>query len=164
MRLAPFLLSLFALLFLGAAKKQPLLTVRFHAEANRHDGEPFAMPVKFRSPEREGFAERVPTISERDIVSIYPVPAADGSFGCAFQLNKHGTLALATLSTEKRGKSLVVFVATAGGMHQVIDMIIDKPIRDGVVYVPRGLTQLEITAMEKQFAIMGQGGRKKQKS
>ena len=161
MRVASFFLPLFALLFLGAAKKQPLLSVRFHAEANAHDGEPFAMPVKFRSPERAGFAERVPTISERDIVSIYPVPAADGSFGCAFQLNKHGTLSLATLSTEKRGKSLVVFVATAGGMHQVIDMIIDKPIKDGLIYVPRGLTQLEIAAMEKQFAIMGQGGRKK---
>lgn len=160
MRTVSRLLPLFALLFLGAAKK-PALSVRFHLEANARDGEPFAMPVKLRNPPRDAFAERVPSISERDVRAIFPVTAPDGSFGCAFQLNKHGSLKLQTMSLEKRGSAIVVFISTKAGMHQVIDLVIDKPIRDGIIYVPQGMTQLEILALQKQFPTMGQGGRKK---
>jgi hypothetical protein len=160
MRAAPLLLPLSALLFLGMAKK-PTVTVRFHIEANARDGEPFATPVKFRNPPREGFIERVPTLSERDIHAIFPVPAADGSFGCAFQFNKHGTFSLQTLSTQQRGRSLMVFVATKAGMHQVIDMIIDQPVKDGIIYVPTGLTAQEIAMLEKQFPRMGEQKGKK---
>jgi len=153
--LAPLLLS-----FVAAAKK-PQVSVRFHAEANARDGEPFAMPIKFQNPARDGFVERVPSISERDIKAVYPVPATDGTFGCAFQLDQHGRIGLQTLSTQRRGASLVVFVNTKSGMHQVIDMIIDKPITDGIVYIPRGLTQLEIAALQKKFRTMGAAAKRK---
>lgn len=149
-----------ALACLGMAKKPPV-AVRFHVEANARDGEVFAMPVKFHNPPRDGHVERVPTISERDIQAIYPAPGADGSMGCVFQLNRHGAFSLQTLSTEKRGASLVVFLSTKAGTHQVIDMLIDKPISDGIIYVPRGLTQMEVTALQKQFPLMGDSRKRK---
>ena len=149
------------LLLMMAAAKKPAVAVRFHAEANARDGEPFSMPVKFQNPPRDGFVERVPSISERDIRAVYPVRADDGSFGCAFQLDQHGRIGLQTISTQRRGASLVVFVNTKSGMHQVIDMLIDKPITDGIIYIPRGLTEAEIAALQKQFRTMGAAAKRK---
>jgi hypothetical protein len=144
--LVPFL----SLLFVAGAKKQPI-SVRFHVEANARDGETFAMPVKFQNPPREGYVERVPTLSERDVSEVKPFQVGDGTFACAFMLNAHGRTSLQTLSTEKRGSSMVIYVSTKGGTHQVIDLLIDKPITDGIIYVPRGLTGLEVAALHKQF-------------
>lgn len=161
MRIARLLVLAFMVLgTLGAARK-PALSVGFHAEANARDGEPFAMPVKFQNPERDGFVERIPSLSDRNIQAIYPVAAADGTFGCAFQLDQSGRIGLQTLSAERRGTSLVVFLSTKTGVHQVIDMVIDKPVNDGIIYVPRGLTQFEIAALQKQFRTMGQTKKRK---
>ena len=148
------------LLFVAAARKQAI-AVRFHVEANARDGETFAMPVKFENPPRAGFVERIPSLSERDIKAIFPTRTPDGTFGCAFMLTGHGRFALQSLSSERRGSSLVVFVSTKTGMHQVVDLMIDKPIADGVIYVPAGLTGLEIEALQKQFPTLGQGKNKK---
>ena len=153
------LIALLGFCLLGAAKK-PAVAVRFHVEANARDGDVFAMPVKFRNPPRDGHVERVPSISERDVQAIYPTNAGDGTFGCAFVLNAHGRNALQTISTQKRGASLVVFVSTKTGTHQVVELIIDKPINDGVIFVPKGLTLLEIEALQKQVPTKGQKKRK----
>jgi hypothetical protein len=120
------------------------------------DGERFANPVKLLYPPRDAFVQKVPTISERQIKSMYPYQAVDGSWGCAFQLDASGRLALEVLSTEKRGSSVVVFIGTKSGAHQVIDMKVDKVITDGIVTIPRGLTEMEVEALKKNFPPMPQ--------
>jgi len=150
LRLLPALL---ALTCLGMARKQ-VITVRFYAEANAKDGEAFSKRVKFQNPPREAFIERVPSINERNINSIYPFEANDGTWGAAFLLDHKGRIDLEVLSTEKRGSSLVVFVVTKNGVHQVIDMLIDKPVRDGIISIPRGLTELEIKTLSKEYPLM----------
>lgn len=159
---ARLLLLALALCSLGFAKKQ-VITVRFHAEANERDGQPFAMPVQFRNPERKGFASQIPAISERNIEAIFPFRAADGTGGCAFRLDNFGRTALEEMSLSNRGASVVVFVGTKVGTHQVVDMIIDRVIRDGIISIPRGLTDLEIATLEKEFKIMGQKGKNEKK-
>lgn len=155
MKTARLLLFLsLALLFVAAAKK-PTIALRFHVETNARDGDVFAMPVKFQNPPRDGFVERVPSLSERDVRAIFPTNAGDGTLGCAFMLTAHGRTSLQTFSTERRGSSLVIFISTKTGTHQVIDMAIDKPITDGIIYVPRALTELEIAALQKQFPTAG---------
>ncbi len=154
------LLSLVAFSFLGMAKKQ-LISVRFHVEANDRDGEPFSLPAKFHNPDRDGFVEKIPAVSERDIRAIYPVPADDGSFGCLFQLDSHGAIGLQTVSTERRGATMIGFISTKAGRHQAAELAIDKPITDGRIFIPRGLTQLEIEALQKQFPTIGQRGKQK---
>ena len=160
MRIAPLLLPVLALASFGFAKK-PNITVRFHVEANEREGQPFAMPVTFHNPERKGAAAQIPAISERNIESIFPFLAPDSTSGCAFKLDNFGRTALEEMSLSNRGASVVVFVGTKTGTHQVIDMVIDKVIRDGIISIPRGLTDLEIAALEKEFKIMGQVGKKK---
>ena len=160
MRKAPLFLLALALGCAGFAKK-PNITVRFHVEANERDGQPFAMPVTFHNPERKGAAAQIPAISERNIESIFPFPAPDGSSGCAFGLDNFGRTALEEMSLSNRGASVVVFIGTKKGTHQVIDMVIDKVIHDGIISIPRGLTDMEIAALEKEFKIMGQVGKRK---
>jgi hypothetical protein len=161
MKTGRLLLLLPLALLLVAAAKKPALALRFHVETNARDGDAFAMPIKFENPPRDGYIERVPSLSERDVRAIFPTNAGDGSFGCAFMLTAHGRTSLQTFSTERRGSSLAVFVSTKTGTHQVIDLAIDKPITDGIIYVPRGLTQLEIAALQKQFPTAGAGGKRK---
>ncbi len=151
--------SLFACLFLGMAKKSEV-TVRFYAEANKMDTDRFAKPLTFRNPPREGYVENVPTIHEKFIKAVYPFQAPDGSWGCAFKLDHSGRLNLEVLSTERRGTSLVAFFGTKKGAHQVVELLIDKPIRDGIISIPSGLTELEIAAITKEWPVLGQKKRK----
>src|SRR5688572_20357252 len=150
---AAAVLAIAALGAMGAARK-PTVSVRFHVEAIGSAGGSFTMPAKFKNPPRDSHIESVPFASERNITAIYPVTHPDGTIGCAFQLDRSGALGLETVSTDRRGASIVTFIASKHAMHQVIDLPIDKPIRDGIIYLPTGLTPGEIELLRKKFPIM----------
>ena len=150
LRLLPAVL---ALTCLGMARG-PKVTVRFYTEANPRDTEAFSKPITFTNPPRQALIEKVPSINERSIKTMYPFEAADGTWGAAFLLDNKGRIDLEVVSTQRRGSSLVVFVVTKKGIHQVVDMVIDKPVRDGVITIPKGLTELEIRALAKEYKLM----------
>ena len=152
--------AIIGLMLLAMAQKVPV-TVRFYAEANAQDTDHFAMPIQFKNPPRSGFIEKLPTIHEKLIRAIYPFQAADGTWGCAFKLDESGRINLEVMSTNMRGHSVVAFVGTKAGTHQVIDMQIDKPIRDGIISIPSGLSESEIAVLTHEFPIMGQQKKKK---
>ena len=149
-----FLPIVAALALTGMARKS-MLSIRFHVEAKEEDGPRFSVPVKFANPPRAGFMSSIPAISERNIVAVYPVVSPAGTWGCAFKFDEDGRINLDTLSREHRGASLVVIIATKGGSHQVIDMVIDHPVTDGILFVPRGLSPGEIEALTKKFRVFG---------
>ena len=95
--------------------------------------------------------DQVAALAERDILAVYPFPVADGSGGCAFKLNDHGTMALDSLSVEKKGS---VLIATIDG-RQVVDILIDKRVSDGVVMIPGGITTDEMKKILKKYPVMG---------
>jgi hypothetical protein len=144
---------------LGMGGKPPV-AVRFFVEANAQDTDRFASPIKLQNPPREAYIEKVPSISERMIKAIYPFQAANGTWGCAFKLDEGGRLNLEAASATRRGNSMVAFVGTKTGTHQVVDMLIDKPIHDGVITIPYGLTEIEIAALSKEFPVLGQKKKK----
>jgi hypothetical protein len=144
-----------------AMAKKPKVTVRFHAEANPRDGESFARPIKLKNLRRDAFMSRVPEFSERNIVAVFPFRAADNTWGCAFQFDIQGRIRLETMSNQARGSALVVFIGTKNGQHQVIDMLIDTTVSDGIITVPRGITDGEALILRQQFPIMGQEKKKK---
>ncbi|MDP9291529.1 MAG: hypothetical protein M3O82_04090 [Verrucomicrobiota bacterium] len=135
----------------AGAKKQPKTTVRFFTESSVHDSAVFGNPVQLRNPDRVTYISKIPAISERDIAGVFPFPAADGTAGCAFQLDEHGTIMLDTLSVEKRGTTLLAMV----NGRRVIDILIDKRVADGLVTIPRGLAALEIDQLVKAFPVIG---------
>lgn len=139
-----------------AMARKPSVSVRFYAETNARDSEAFARPITLHHPEREAYVEKVPSINEQNIKGMFPpFQAADGSWGAAFQLDNKGRIDLEVVSTERRGQSMVVFVVTKGGAHQVIDMLIDKPVRDGIITIPRGLTEMEVKVLAKEYKLIG---------
>lgn len=151
----------FALLLLAVAtslgmSSTPKVTVRFHSEANRNDTSSFAAPLKLMYAQREAHMNKVPEFSERNIKAIFPWKTSDGTWGCAFKLNESGRIRLETISSDNRGAAMVVFIGTKQGMHQVIDMVIDRPITDGIVAVPRGITDIEMLVLKKQFKVLGE--------
>jgi hypothetical protein len=119
------------------------------------------MPVKFRYPPRDGFVETIAFASDKNFIAIFPVTNADGTLGCAFQLDQSGRFALETVSRDRRGASIVVTIRTKTGSHQVIDMVIDKPITDGIIYIPTGLSPGEMQTLREMYPVIGQPKKKK---
>jgi len=150
------ILSLTVSLPASAMSKKSDITVRFHSEADRNDSAAFAIPVNLIYQQRQVYLSRVPDFSEKQIESILPFPAKDGSWGCVFKLTPQGRIRLETMSGEIRGSVLVVFIGTKAGQRQVADMIIDRPVSDGIISIPRGLNPLEILLLKKEFKTMGE--------
>ncbi len=142
-----------ALLFLlasSAALASGHCTFRVHVGANKNDGAVFAQP--FRSVNGKSvFIEKTAWLSERDVKSFYPYHAADGSYGALLQLDDHGRTVLDTLSVERRGTTLFVFVDG----RPLTELQVDRRVSDGKIYLPSGLTQADIKLMAKDWKIIG---------
>lgn len=135
----------------GMAKKSTSLSVTFHVETSQQDTGAFSIPVQLRSLNREAYVEKMPSITEREIAAIYPFPASDGTLGCVFKLDNHGRIWLDTLSIEKRGMAMIAMV----NGRIVCDMLIDKRVSDGIITIPFGLTDQDITILKKKFKLIG---------
>ena len=70
-------------------------------------------------------------------------------------LDNDGRLNLEVVSTERRGTFLVGFLGTKKGSHRVTDILIDRTVADGVITMPKGLTDMEIAVLTKQFKVLG---------
>jgi hypothetical protein len=149
------LLAALLLAFLSAPAaeaKKPRATLRAHVEANAHDGEAFSTKMRSAITGKNIVIEKVPTISERDVVAFRPYPAENGTFGVLFQLNDHGKLALDTLSIDRRGRFLYIFV----NGKPAAELQIDRRVSDGQLYIATGLTQADLLLMQKEWPLIGE--------
>jgi len=155
-RLLPILLL--GLCCMGIGRKKLDLSVRFYTQAAQSDSESFAVPVTLLNGQQT-YVDVIAAISEHDIVAIYPFPVADGSGGCSFKLDDHGTIALDTLSMQKRG---TILIGTING-RQISDVLIDQRVADGIVTIPNGINTDEMKALLKKYPVLGGGGKKQVK-
>ena len=135
----------------GAAKPRHCI-LRVHAQANPRDTEIFATSVRAQLSGKDVAIEKMPWISERDVVAFSPYPARDGTYGALLQLDEHGRVVLDTLSVERRGSFLFVFV----NGHPVTELEVDKRVSDGKIYIPSGLTAGDIESMKRDWHLIGQ--------
>jgi hypothetical protein len=141
------------LLALPAAQaKRRHCMLRVHAEANPQDTSTFATSVRAKLSGKEIAIEKIPRISEQDVVAFYPYESGKGNYGVLFQLDEHGRLALDTLSIERRGGFLFVFI----NGRAITELQIDKRVSDGKLYIPSGLTAADIKLMSKDWRLLGQ--------
>jgi len=150
------ILRLFALCLLWApvagVAKQSHCTLRVHAQANPRDTEVFATSVRTQVSGKEVAIEKMPWISERDVMAFSPYTANDGTYGALLQLDDHGRVVLDTLSVERRGGFLFVFI----NGRFITELQIDKRVSDGKIYIPSGLTAADIDLMKKDWRLIGQ--------
>jgi hypothetical protein len=149
-----FCVFVFCLAFalIDAAAKQRHCTFRVHAQANRRDTDVFSISARATSSGKNIAIEKLAWISEYDVIAFSPYPAPDGTFGALFQLDEHGRTVLDTLSVERRGGFLFVFI----NGRMITELQIDKRVSDGKIYVPSGLTATDVVLMKKQWRLLGQ--------
>jgi hypothetical protein len=137
---------------IDASAKQRHCTFRVHAQANPQDTDVFSMSARATSSGKDVAIQKLPWITERDVMAFSPYPAQDGTFGALFQLDDHGRVVLDTLSIERRGGFLFVFV----NGRMITELQIDKRVSDGKIYIPSGLTAADVELMKKRWRLLGQ--------
>lgn len=141
-----------ALLCTGGAKK-PVIDLRIHGEGIAAEAPTFAFPATLLNG-REVYLSRMPLITQREVRSVYPFPAADGSEGVYLKLDNHGTRLLQQHTMERRGRTLVVLL----NGRQVTNLLVDRPVTDGIVSIPRGLSPEDIALLRTAFPVIGETG------
>ena len=137
----------------GAAKDRSRhCMLRVHAQANPRDTEVFATSVRAQVSGKEVAIEKMPWISEQDVIAFSPYPARDGTYGALLQLDEHGRVVLDTLSVERRGSFLFVFV----NGHSITELEVDKRISDGKIFIRSGLTAADIESMKRDWRLIPQ--------
>jgi hypothetical protein len=136
----------------SADAKKPNCTVRAHLQGNANDSATFATEIRSAITGRNVVIQKVPAISEQDVVAFRPYQLADGTYGVLFQLDDHGRLALDSLSIEKRGTYLYIFV----NGRPAAELQIDRRVADGKLYVPSGLTVADLKLMRKDWPLIGE--------
>jgi hypothetical protein len=147
-RLAVAALALFCL---GAAKKPPMVDVRIHSLGTAAEAPTFAIPATLLNG-TPVFLARMPLLTQREIKAIYPFVAADGSHGTYFKVDNHGSRLLHQHTMSERGETLVVLI----NGRQVSNLLVDRPIDDGIVSIPRGLSADDIALLTSVFPVIGQ--------
>ena len=137
---------------LGGLAKPRHCTFRVHAQANPQDTEVFATSFRAQVSGKEVAIEKTPWISEHDVMALSAYSAPDGTYGALIQLDEHGRVVLDTLSIERRGRFLFVFV----NGRFITELQIDKRVSDGKIYIPSGLTAADIDLMKKEWRLIGQ--------
>jgi len=137
---------------IASVAKQRHCSFRVHASANPRDTEVFASSVRAQVSGKEVAIEKMPWISERDVIAFAAYPAQDGTYGALIQLDEHGRTVLDTLSIEHRGSFLFVFI----NGRFITNLQIDKRVSDGKIYIPSGLTAADIDLMKKDWRLIGQ--------
>jgi hypothetical protein len=145
---ASLVLILVALLPAAAGKKHCML--RIHAEANAQDTDTFSTAIRAKLSGKEVAIEKIPRISENDVVGFLPYSLGNGNYGALFQLDEHGRLSLDALSVERRGGFLFVFI----NGRAITELQIDKRVTDGQIYIPSGLTEADIKLMKKDWHVL----------
>src|SRR5207244_12194637 len=85
--LCAFAFCLFFAATEGAAKQRHC-TFRLHAQANPRDTEVFATSVRAQVSGKNVAIEKMPWISERDVIAFSSYSAANGSYGALLQLDE----------------------------------------------------------------------------
>jgi hypothetical protein len=134
-----------------AIAKQRHCTFRVHAQANPHDTDVFSMSMGARSSGKDVTIQKLPWITEHDVVAFLPYQAQDGTYGALFLLDEHGRVVLDTLSVEHRGGFLFVLI----NGRLITELQIDKRVSDGKIYIPSGVTAAEIEVMKKDWPLIG---------
>jgi hypothetical protein len=149
--------ALAALLCVAGAKK-PVIDLRIHAQGSEAEAPTFAIPATLLNGQPV-FLQRMALITQSEVDAIYPFAAADGSQGVYLKLGAHGSRLLQQHTMVKQGELLVVML----NGRMVSNLLIDRPIDDGILSIPRGLSPDDIAVMETVFPVVGQEGKKKKR-
>src|SRR5437764_14397064 len=78
-----------AFALIDAIAKQRHCTFRVHAQANAHDTDVFSISARARSSGKDVAIQKLPWITEHDVVEFAPYNAQVGNYCAPFMLDMH---------------------------------------------------------------------------
>ncbi|MBJ7258888.1 MAG: hypothetical protein JHD33_05040 [Chthoniobacterales bacterium] len=147
-----------AALACAAGAKKPVLDLRIHGEGTEAEAPTFAIPATLLNG-KPAFLQRMPIVSQSEVESIYPFAAADGSQGVYLKLGAHGSRLLQQHTMSQQGRYLVVML----NGRMVSNLLVDRPVTDGIVCLPRSLTPEDIALLSSVFPVLGEESTKKKR-
>lgn len=147
-----------AALLCAAGAKKPVLDLRIHAQGTEAEAPSFAIPATLLDG-RPVFLQRMPLVSQSEVEAVYPFAAADGSGGIYLKLGQHGAQLLQQHTMSQQGTLLVVML----NGRMVSNLLVDRPINDGIVCIPRSLSPEDTALLTSSFPVLGQEGKSKKK-
>jgi hypothetical protein len=150
MKTASAILFLMLIAFLPATAGKRHCMLRIHAQANAQDTDTFSTAIRAKLSGKEVAIEKIPRISENDVIGFLPYSLGNGNYGVLFQLDEHGRIALDALSVERNGGFLFVFI----NGRAITELQIDKRVSDGQIYLRSGLTEADIQLMKKDWHLL----------
>jgi hypothetical protein len=141
-------LFLFTLPSIQAASPKPKITFRAHIETGAAAGlaPTQVQQVMLFDPEQMIYVRTIPEISENDIQAIEPRITSQG-IGALITLNRRGRVSLSTATNENLGRILVFMV----NGRVIYAPVLDMPITQGQIFIPRGFLLEEIEMIKKQI-------------
>lgn len=136
---------------LAGGKKQEIAGFAFHLETQPGEN-PKMVFNQFVSGQERVF-RRVPEISTKDVVAFNPFPSQDGQgFGVLLKLKQGAANRLAGVTAANTGKWMI---ARVNG--RIVDAVrIDQQITDGEMVIWKGMSQAEISGMDKKLPRIGE--------
>jgi hypothetical protein len=144
----------------GSNKKKDVFTIRIHGEASPEDGDKFSVPVTLMDG-RSSSLSIMPLLTEHEIKAVLPFKSPDGSGGANLYLDGHGANLLSEYSVERMGRGNILAVMING--RQTVDLLVDKPVNDGIFVIPSGMTMAEEARLVNAYPIFGEEKNPKQK-
>jgi hypothetical protein len=135
----------------GETNEGNTVQVRLHAEGLQQEGPTFVFPVTLTNPPKQVFLRVVPIVTERDIDAFYPFAAADGTIGAYFKLDADGGHKIHQHSVEKLDTLVVAMI----NGRVACAMMVDKQVKDGVLFIPSGFLPVEIAKLQTKFPTVG---------
>jgi preprotein translocase subunit SecD len=141
-------IALLAFFSIQAATPKPKVTFRAHIETGAATGlaPTQVQQVLLFNPEQTIYVRAIPEISENDIETIEPQITTQG-IGAMITLNRRGRVSLSTATNENLGRILVFML----NGRVIYAPVIDMPITQGRLLIPRGFLPEEIEMLKKQI-------------
>ncbi len=156
MRILRCLVIVAAVLAGLAGAKKPEVDLRVHAEGTESEAPTFTFPATLLNG-TPTYLRRLPLITQREVREVYPFQVQDGSYGVYLLLDSHGGRLLEQFTMERQGRLLVVML----NGRQVSNLMVDRPIKDAIVGIPRGLTSDDVDYLASVFPVTGEPTKKR---
>ena len=134
--------------------KKPKFMISVHSQGSDMDNPRTIFPETVGNPPRQIWLKKVPEFSHFNLVAFHPFPADDGTYGVAMKLDFKATNALEAVTRTHQGEILRSYVN-----GKPVDWVtIDRPVRDGIFTIWRGVPEDAVAEMDKKYPRIGDVG------
>lgn len=149
-----FPLLVACVLMTAGFSKKPKFMISVHSQGSDMDNPRTIFPESVGNPPRQIWLRKVPEFSHFNLVAFHPFPADDGTYGVALKLDFKGANALEVVTRTRQGEILRSYVN-----GEAVDWVtIDKPVKDGIFTIWRGVSEEALAYMEEEYPRIGDVG------